>query len=153
MRPRRPHLLANALREESALRPHVRGGLGAIERRDLRLIDEVERTKAGDSLDLDTAAREELPDENRWDYLVSLPASSRLIGIEPHTARDSEVSVVIAKKKQALAYLREHLQDGFHVAEWFWVTHGSVGFSRMDRARRLLDQNGITFAGRALRGL
>jgi hypothetical protein len=73
-----------------------------------------------------------------------------IVGLEPHTAKDSEIKVVIAKKKLAIQYLRDHLQPQFRVARWFWVTQGNVGFSKMERARRILDQNGISFAGRLL---
>jgi hypothetical protein len=153
MRPNRKHLLKTALHDSSTLRKHLRNGIGALAPVDVKLIAESERSKIGDSLDLDTATKDELPEANRWDYLMSLPALEQIIGVEPHTARDSEISVVIAKKKHALQYLRSHLQDGYHIAKWFWVSHGTVGFSRMDRARRLLDQNGIAFVGRSLRKL
>lgn len=105
----------------------------------------------GDSIDLDAATRDEFPEENRWDYVVSVPARSQLVGIEPHSARDDQISVVIAKKRHAAGYLRAHLQDGYRVARWLWLSRGPVGFGRMERARRLLDQNGIEFAGRMLR--
>jgi hypothetical protein len=150
MSAKKPHRLATALHKDSSLRRHLKTGAGAISPIDIKLIAESERSKIGDSLDLDTAAQEEFPEANRWDYIMSLPTLSQIIGIEPHTARDSEISVVIAKKKHARQYLRSHFQDGYHVRKWLWVSHGTVGFSRMDRARRLLDQNGIEFVGRHL---
>jgi hypothetical protein len=72
-------------------------------------------------------------------------------GIEPHTASDHEINVVVAKRRHAIEYLRNHFQQGHRIAKWFWVASGAVGFSRMDRARRRLDQNGIQFVGRVLR--
>jgi len=148
---RRKILLRTALREESPLRQYVAVGLGALAPGDVKLIHEGERPKIGDSLDLDAASRQELPQEHRWDYLVSSPATAEIVGVEPHTARDEEIRVVIAKKAQARSYLRSHLREGLHVARWVWVTRGKVNFTRMERARRLLDQNGIEFAGRILR--
>jgi predicted PhzF superfamily epimerase YddE/YHI9 len=149
---RSKHLRA-ALLETSRLHDLVRTGMAAFARADLGLIAEDQRIRIGDSLDLDAASRVEHPDTNRWDYIVSIPDREELIGIEPHTAKDAEISVVIAKKKHAAQYLRNHLKNGCRIARWFWVSHGTVGFSKMDRARRRLDQNGIKFAGRLLRTL
>ena len=148
---KRRMLLSTALQAGSALRDQVADGLGAFATKDVQLIAESERTKVGDSLDLDEACRNEHPEANRWDYLVSVPASTRIVGLEPHTAKDSEISVVIAKKKQAVTYLRNHLPPKHRVANWIWVTHGKVGFTGTERARRRLDQEGIVFAGRVLR--
>ena len=150
---RRTHLLKAALREKSRLCDLVQAGMGAFGHVDVKLIAEDQRPRIGDSLDLDAASKEEHPEANRWDYIVSILDLKEFIGVEPHSAKDSEISVVIAKKKHATEYLRNHLQDGYRITRWFWVSHGTVGFSRMDRARRRLDQNGIAFAGRMLRTL
>jgi hypothetical protein len=143
--------LKSALREESTLHAHIRDGIGAFKQRDIKLISEAERSRIKDSLELDAAAKDEYPEANRWDYILSISDLSEIVGIEPHTAKDSEISVVIAKKKHANTYMRHHLQDGHRVARWFWVSHGTVSFSKMDRARRRLDQNGIKFEGRMIR--
>ncbi len=144
-------LLRTALRRDSHLQKHVKKGTSAFDRRDLALVAESERSRIGDSLDLDAATQPELPNENRWDYVLSLPDLSEIVGIEPHAAKDSEIGVVIAKKKNAVQYLQGHFCSGHRVKRWFWVSHGRVGFSRMDRARRRLDQNGILFVSRILR--
>lgn len=146
-------LLRTALLETSGLRPHVMKGLDALKDADVTLIHEPERPRVGDSLDLDTATAAELPDAHRWDYLLSVPGRSRIVALEPHSAKDSEISVVIAKKRSAVAYLRDHLPPKHRVASWFWVTHGKVSFSKMEKARRRLDQAGISFEGRTLRSL
>ena len=151
MRLRRRLLLKRVLVDRSVLRNHLRNGIQAFAKADVRLIAVTARVQIGDSIDLDAAARDEFPEANRWDYVVSVPAMSHIVAIEPHSAKDAEISVVIAKKKHAVNYLRAHLRAGYRVAKWLWVSHGPVGFSRMERARRLLDQNGIEFAGRVLR--
>lgn len=143
--------LMKFLRPGSRLRALVQAGMGAFANIDVKLIAEDQRPRIGDSLDLDSASRDECPQEHRWDYIVSVPDRKELAGIEPHRARDSEISVVVAKKKQAIACLRSHLQNDCRVARWYWVSPGTVSFSRMDRARRRLDQNGIAFVGRVLR--
>ena len=145
--------LKAALNEKSPLRDLVQPGMAAFAKVDFKLIAEDQRTRIGDSLDLDAASKDEDPGSNRWDYIVSIPDLKEFIGIEPHSAKDSEISVVIAKRKHAIQYLRKHLQDCYRITRWFWVSHGTVSFSKMDRARRRLDQNGIAFAGRMLRNL
>ncbi len=145
--------LDNALAPKSSLRRRVQNGLGALKKADAKLIDPGQRQRVGDSLDLDEATRKELPDRPRWDYLLSVPDRPALVGIEPHAARDSEVSLVIAKKQVAREYLRDHLSSSSRVSNWYWVTRGRVGFSDTEKARRQLDQNGIEFVGRIVRSL
>lgn len=147
----RPNTLAKALRPESPLRARVQPGLSAVKTADRSLIAASERARIGDSLDLDEATAAEFPQGHRWDYILSVPDLRKLIALEPHTASDGEVKVVIKKKQQALAYLRDHLHATVSVAEWHWVTRGTVGFSRMDKAVRALNQNGISFSGRSLK--
>lgn len=143
-------LLRVALQPASALLPAVVNGMGAFLARDRALIALGERQKIGDSLDLDAALRENFPDANRWDYVFSVPGASTLIALEPHTAKDSEISVLIAKKRHATEQLRQHLRPQYGVSEWLWVSHGRTSFSRMERATRLLAQAGIKYLGRSV---
>ena len=143
----------NILVTGSALRDYLHTGLAALKRRDVKLIAVAERTKAGDSIDLDEATRRQFPESNRWDYLISVPSKSYVVALEPHSAKDSEVSGVIRKKQPAVAFLYDHLPPRHRVARWLWVSHGPVTFTRMDKAVRLLDQHGIKFVGHMLRSL
>lgn len=147
-----PVLLKNALAKSDPLQAGVRTRLRALTSSDRQLILSSQHKRVGDSLDLDKAGRADHPNKNRWDYLLSVPDASQIVGLEPHSARDSEVSVVIAKKNWAMGYLVSRLPM-HKVARWFWVTHGNVGFSRMDKSVRRLDQHGIKFSGRLLRSL
>ena len=144
-------LLATALVAGSSLRARVSNGIGAVHNNDRTLIVVSERPRVGDSLDLDEATRVAFPNAHRWDYLLSIPDISQIVGIEPHSATDREIRVVIAKRRHAIDYLRDHLPQKHRVEKWFWISHGSVGFTKMERARRLLDQNGISFEGRTLK--
>lgn len=137
----------------STLRPLLKAGLGALLAVDRPLIGPAEGRRVSDSVDLDAAMRPALPNANRWDYLLGLLDTAGIVAVEPHTATDGEVSVLIAKKREALAFLRMHLNPGRFVDRWIWITHGRVGFSRMDRAIRQLDQAGIDFQGRHLKSL
>lgn len=143
----------SALQKASSLRGHVRPGAQAMQSSDLSLIRLAERSRIGDSLDLDAATAAAAPQDHRWDYILSVPSADKLVGVEPHGATNSEISVVIQKKENALAVLRNHLKPAHNVAEWHWVTHGRVGFSPMERATRALAQAGIQFHGRELRKL
>ena len=153
MAQRRNHKLLSALRQNSYLRPHVRDGLSAISGRDVELIAVSERGNVAESINLDAATQQEFPNDHRWDYIVYVRNGKVMLGIEPHPARDGEIQVVITKRRRAIAVLRDHLMPGTVVARWIWVSHGRVGFSSMERARRQLDQNGIEFSGRLIRAL
>jgi NADPH-dependent ferric siderophore reductase len=132
------------------LRAGVKVGLSAFKKRDTALIRATDRPKVGDSLDLDAAMLAEFPQQNRWDYVLSVPQKAELVAIEPHSAKDSEINVLVRKKRQAGEYLRAHLPPSKRPARWVWVSHGRVCFSRMERARRQLAQNGISFEGHEL---
>ena len=143
-------LLKTILIDTSSLHSLVKSGSSAVDSKDLGLIDEPERRRIGDSLNLDEASRHEYPNANRWDYIVSVKDLRKLVGIEPHTLNDSQIRVVIKKKEHAQEYLRKHLKKGFHVSTWYWVSHGRTGFTNTEKARRTLDQNGITFKTRMI---
>lgn len=145
--------LSNALKPSSPLLRLVLTGLGAVLPADCKLIAIGERGKVGDSIDLDSATRTAQPNAHRWDYILSIPSRGKLIGLEPHSASDGEVKVVIKKKQNAQTYLRTQLHGNYSVAEWYWVTRGSVGFSRMSKSVRALSANGIGFSGRLLKRL
>jgi hypothetical protein len=88
--------------------------------------------------------------ENRWDYLLGHAPSKQLVGVEPHSAANSEISTVVDKLVAARSQLQDHLCDGKFVAKWFWVASGKVHFAPLEKATLRLAQNGITFVGRTL---
>jgi hypothetical protein len=143
--------LNKALVEGSTLRPHVKAGCGAIAAAHRAMLTDDLKQTVHDSMDLDTASSAEFPQSNRWDYVVAVRTSERLVGIEPHSARDDQVTTVIAKKRRSAQFLIGHLKPGTQIAAWIWVASGPVRFSRMDPAIRRLDQNGIRFAGKIIR--
>jgi len=106
-----------------------------------------------DSLNLDEASRTEYPHTPRWDYLLSFGTRGPVIAVEPHPADNGEVNVVIAKKRAARDLLVRECPRGCPVARWFWISTNAGGFSRMDKVRRRLDQNGIEFRSRKLLAL
>lgn len=145
--------LATALRPNSTLHQALKPGIQAFTDAHRDHILPGDRSKLGDSIDLDEACRVEYPQANRWDYIFSAPELNKLLALEPHSPKDSEVGVLIAKREHARMYLRSHLQTPHKVSHWFWVSDGKVRFSQMDRIRRILDQNGIVWAGRCLKAL
>lgn len=139
-----------ALEPTSALVEQVEDGLGALERDHRAHLDETIRASFGDSLDLDEAMRPFFPNESRWDYLLGYTPAGRVVALEPHSAHEDQVSVVIAKKKAAQEQLRGHLKKSASVAEWFWVASGKVQFAKTEKAIRRLDEHGILFVSRIL---
>jgi len=137
---------------QSSLLPAVREGLQALENAHRPYVDDELRGTFADSLDLDTALQPGREQENRWDYLLGHEPSGAVVGLEPHSAKNDEVSTVIAKRRCALDQLKGHVKTGAKVAAWFWVASGKVDFLPMDKKVLLLDQNGITFVGKKLLG-
>lgn len=127
----------------------MKDGLAAIKKADLYAIHTSLRAEFADSIDLDEATRVGREGENRWDYLLG-HSSSKIIGVEPHSASNGEVSVVIAKKAASQRVLSKHLRGGARVESWNWVSSGTVGLVPLDKVRLRLAQNGITFVGRCL---
>lgn len=136
-----------ALVPPSSLQSHVHDGLGAIETRHRRYIEGSLRTDFADSLDLDGAMRSGHDQESRWDYLLGYAPTTKVVGLEPHSAREGEISIVIAKRRAASDQLRLHLKAGARIEAWLWVASGRVYFADTEKTRRRLDQNGIRFVG------
>lgn len=137
-----------ALKDDWSLQADVKNGLAAVESAHRGYLATGIRSAFADSLDLDTALQESYPGENRWDYLLGHSASEEVIGLEPHSAKEDQVSTLIKKRKAAKQQLASHLRTGKSVARWLWVASGKVQFADTEKTRRLLDQNGIEFVGK-----
>jgi hypothetical protein len=138
------------LKEESDLHNKVHGGLGALKKVDKGYIEDKIRQDFGDSIDIDAAFLAGHESGNRWDYLLGHTPSEAIVGLEPHTAGDGEVSTVIKKRKRSLEHLRAHMRDGVRVVDWYWVASGKVDFTAHDKTQRQLDNAGVTFVGKQL---
>ena len=139
-----------ALMPDSRLLPLVESGLGAVENAHHKYIDESLRQAFGDSLALDDAMLAGHEQENRWDYLLGHSASDSIVGLEPHSARQDEITTVIKKREAALVQLRGDMSPGRIVSKWYWVASGDVHFAHTERAKLRLDQSGIEFVGKRL---
>lgn len=135
----------------SSLRASVKAGTSAIKKADQYVLDASIRQDFGDSLDLDEATRVGREGQHRWDYLLGHTSSGSIIGVEPHSASNGEVSVVIAKKAESQRVLLDHLRAGSQVVSWNWVSSGPVSLLPIDKVRFRLAQHGISFVGRSLR--
>lgn len=129
------------------LRKQVQNGLRAMNTKHTKYLDDAVRSSFADSLNLDAALQRRHPTDHRWDYLLGHAPSRSAIGLEPHSAKQDEVSTVIAKRCAALRHLRGHMRPGARVAAWLWVASGKVYFADTGKERRRLDQNGVTFVG------
>jgi hypothetical protein len=143
-----PTPVRGALTDESTLRPLVKDGLGAVQNAHKAYFVEEVRAEFADSIDIDEALREGRERDNRWDYLLGHSASGTVVAVEPHSARDDEVSTVIAKRTAARDQLKDHLRPGAAVARWLWVASGKVCFANTEKTRLRLDQSGIEFVGK-----
>jgi hypothetical protein len=139
--------LRRMLRERSPLQASVRDGMDAVEKSHRDYFDPSIRPTFADSLELDEALRAGREQENRWDYLLGHSPSGEAIAIEPHSAKQDQVTTVIRKRRAALAQLAEHLRDGARISRWLWVASGKVQFAKTEKAKLMLDQNGIEFVG------
>lgn len=139
--------LRRALRNESVLQAAVADGLGAVARAHKTYFHAAVRPDFADSIDLDSTLKSAHPEDSRWDYLLGHTSTAQLIAVEPHTAGQDQISAVIAKRAAARQQLRDHLREGEQVHSWLWVASGKVQFADTEKARRLLDQNGIQFVG------
>lgn len=137
----------HALRDDSALKPKVENGLGAVESSHRAYFEDAVRSAFADSLDIDDGLKEGKEHENRWDYLLGHAATCELIAVEPHSAKEDEIGTVIRKRNAAREQLRSHLRDGAKIHKWLWVASGKVHFAKTEKAKVRLDQNGIEFVG------
>lgn len=135
----------SALRKDSTLLPLVADGLGAVKRTDRNYFDIAIRQTFVDSLDLDAAMQLGHEQSNRWDYLLGHAPSGNVVAVEPHSAKNDEITTVINKRIAAREQIKEHLRNGARIAKWLWVASGKVHFANTEKARRRLDQNGIEF--------
>jgi hypothetical protein len=142
--------IRHALNADSTLQTAVEDGHGAFSVAHRNLIVQEIRPAFGDSLDLDAALRTDYPQENRWDYLLGHAESRKVVGVEPHSAKSSEIGVVINKREAAKRQLMDHFKPGSRVSKWYWVASGKNQFLDTEKTKRLLDQNGIEFVGRQL---
>ncbi len=139
--------IRRALRDDSYLQTEVKDGFAAVKASHRDHFEESVRSTFVDSLDADEALREGHEQENRWDYLLGHQASQQLIAVEPHSAKQDEVSTIIRKRTAALEQLKAHLRDDAKVAKWLWVASGKVHFAETEKVKVRLDQNGIEFVG------
>lgn len=150
-RRRRGTPIREALQTDSALQQSVQDGIGAMKSSHHDCLAQEVRSAFADSLDLDAAMQEAHAEENRWDYVLGHTASTKLVGVEPHSAKQDQVATVIKKREAAKRQLADHLKPGKRVSRWLWVASGTVHFADTETARLRLDQSGIEFVGRQVR--
>ncbi|MFZ2652679.1 MAG: hypothetical protein WA210_21475 [Burkholderiaceae bacterium] len=140
--------LRRALREDSLLVACIADGLGAVKIAHRGYFDPTIRSAFADSLDLDEALSQGHEQENRWDYLLGYAPTREVVAVEPHSAKQDEITTVINKRFHAREQLKDHLRAGARITKWLWVASGRVHFADTEKARRRLDQHGIEFVGR-----
>ena len=139
--------LRHVLHERSSLHASIEDGMDAVSKSHRTYFDESIRSTFADSLELDEALRSGRDQENRWDYLMGHAPSGEVIAVEPHSAKQDEITTLIRKRQAALEQLAGHLRDGARISKWLWVASGKVHFAETEKAKLRLVQNGIEFVG------
>lgn len=142
--------IRDGLSADSVLLPLVEDGLGALLRAHRSMIAADVREAFSDSLDIDGALKKGREQEHRWDYLLGHAPTQKIVGLEPHSAKNDEITTVIDKRRDALEQLKGHLKPGVKVERWYWVASGSVYFNPFEKATIRLANHGIAFIGKAL---
>jgi len=81
--------------------------------------------------------------ENRWDYLLGHRPSGEIVAVEPHAAKQDEISTIVGKLTAAKRYIRPHLRDGVTVKRWLWVASGNVQFYGEDHAASCAERDPV----------
>lgn len=136
-----------AIRPGDPLLDAVCDGLGAVKSVDKDYLDAAIRRDFADSLELDAAIEAQHPDDHRWDYLLGHAPSGEVVAVEPHSAKEDEISRVIRKRQAAKVQLNGRLCDDAKISRWLWVSSGKVHFANTEKAKLRLDQAGIEFVG------
>lgn len=125
-----------------ALAGSARAGLGALQQQHRERVQL--ESEASCSVDLDAARKNDEPDANRWDYVVTLRQTDDGIAIEPHPAYADQVDELIRKKRWAEALLQREAPR-LRIGAWIWLTGADEepGFSPAGPASRLLSGEGI----------
>lgn len=115
-------------------------GLQALEDRDKNLIADKQFATGSLALDKTLQEAELFPNDNRWDYGISISApknSERVLWLEPHHAGSGQTDKVIKKLHWLQCWLREHAPEleklrGDFVFVWLVTSKESPN----DRQRR-----------------
>ena len=94
--------IRSALLSGSVLQQSVNSGLHALTKAHRSYVDPDIRDGFADSLDIDAGLKAGHPQEHRWDYLLGLTDRRVVVGFEPHSAKQGEISIVISKRRAAL---------------------------------------------------
>ena len=135
------------LRGDSSLLSEVKDGLNAMKGKDRALLAQAVRPGFADSLDVDAALKAAYSQDNRWDYLLGHGSSAQIIALEPHSAKQDEISTVIKKRQAARDQLKGHLKASAKIAKWLWVASGKNQFANTEKTVIRLSQEGIEFVG------
>jgi hypothetical protein len=139
--------IRKAVKKESFLHQHIKNSIGAVKDSHRVYFDRSIRDLFEDSIDADEAMRQGNEQSNRWDYVLGHTTSEQMIAVEPHSASNGEISVVINKKNMAIQQLSAHFIPGVYIKHWIWVASGKTQFLPMEKNILRLDQSGIKFVG------
>lgn len=104
------------------------------------------------SVDLDAHAREQYPQENRWDYGIALVKNKeeRVVWIEVHPASTTEISCMRKKRDWLRKWLSTKARDLYKITgnilneyNCFWVATNGIHIPPHTRQYKQLRQEGL----------
>jgi hypothetical protein len=131
-------------------------GLQALRAQDRKHIEAEDPRKLRGSVDVDLALRAEDPHGNRWDFAIAYQHTNHqdefVYWVEPHTASDSQIDVVIKKANWLLKWLKQpgNLLDQFK-RDIVWVSSGRTSLTLSSPQSKRMALAGLTHKGQILR--
>ena len=133
--------------DTSHLQDSISDGPGAMLGADRDLIEQSVRKLFLDSIDVDAAFNKATTQRGKPLGLFLGYEDNFVVALEPHHGNHKEVKVVIAKKRSCRDQIKAHVIPGREPRIWPWVSK-NTDFIALDKARPLLDQEGILYVGK-----
>lgn len=141
--------LSNICKGNPYLENFFANGLGALKKNERKSVKVPDTSMLCGSVDLDNAAKEMFPHENRWDY--ALEYDGTIFFIEIHPASTSEIDCIVKKVDFVTKWLKEHAPEilalplkNNQVRQFYWVSSGNTDLRitpKSQQARKLALRN------------
>jgi hypothetical protein len=122
----------------------LKSGLSALKKKEgAKRIHLSKGSTAAGSVDIDKDCEKAYPEDPRWDYLVGVVNSKKLIAyyIEVHSAESSQVRKMAEKLQWLVDFVREQEKLAKLTAEYHWVASGRVNIPKHTRQYKQLSVN------------
>lgn len=126
-----------------------RAGAQALEERDRKLLDDIQLATGSLALDKALQEAELFPNDNRWDYGMSLSApknAEKVLWLEPHHAGSGQAEKVIKKLKWLRNWLRQGAPELEKVSKesvFVWLVTSKENPNDRQRRTRMAREHGL----------